>query len=300
MKLSSCYLCGEREIILLYKKGDYNIVKCSSCDFVYVNPILSKSTLNKFYSTFDYHDSDVAEKVIRSDAIRSLREVEKYKSNGKLLDVGCGRGFFIDEARKRGWQVYGIDYSKKVTDYAKRILGLEVRQADIFTFATRRKFDIVTLNQVIEHVSNPNRLMKQCHKLLKRGGMIYLATPNISSLLAKVQKKDFDYFIPPEHLGYYNYETLSKLLKSNGFTVVYSGSWSYRRDLAGIIKRLIGKDKDRRVSTTTVDGVTNISELPLTKRIKYILFDEIFCGIFYKILNFDHWGTNIEIIGIKQ
>lgn len=299
MKIQGCFICESTKYHFFWKKNGFNIVQCDLCDFIYVDPLPLKNFLNKFYKTFEYKNVIEAEKVIRKDAIRSLTIIEQYQQKGVLLDLGCGGGFFMDEARKRGWKVFGIDYATKVIKYAKEKLRLDVKHADMFMFKSKRKFDVVALNQVIEHVSKPNDLVRRCYDLLNRGGIIYITTPNISSLAAKVAGKDFDYIIPPEHLGYYNKKTLTKLFERNGFAVAYSGSWGYRQDLAGIIKRLLEKKKQIQVMNK-VHNMQNEYKLPFSKRMKYLIFDVIFCGLFYRILSFDHLGSNVEIIGVKQ
>ncbi len=302
MKGASCYLCSERNALFLYRKGDYSILECSNCNFLYVYPIPSKRQLNKFYKTFDYQNEKTAEPIIRKDAIKSLKKIEKHSRRGKnsLLDIGCGRGYFLDEARKLGWKVSGIDYSKKIIDYAKKRLDLGVRCVDIFKYYPKKKFDIVTLNQVIEHVSDPQKLIEKCYGLLKSKGIIYIATPNIDSTSARVLKEDFDHLIPPEHLGYFNKKTLSRALEGCCFKVLYTGSWSYREDLAGIIKRILKGSKNKVKISSGRDSIPNVQNMSTIKKIKYFLFDVVFCGIFYRILNLDSFGIMLEIIAIKK
>ena len=300
MTRRDCYLCESRLNSILWKKNNFNIVICNNCGFIYVNRVPSRSYLNNFYRNFDYHDIKKAEIVIRRDAQRSLQKIDQFVTKPvKLLDVGCGRGFFLDEARKRGWEVSGIDYSNRVINYATNFLKLIAQRANIFTFKSKQKFDVVTLNQVIEHVSNPNKLIKQCYRLLKSTGIIYIATPNISSISAKIAKENFDYIIPPEHLGFFNNKTLSLVLIQNGFRVLYCGTWGYRQDVAGIIKKLFKKNKKTLISLKVKNQHERVNQIPIFLWIKYFLFDFFLCGVLYRILSFDHWGTNIEIIGIK-
>lgn len=296
-----CYLCKEGKNLPLWIKGQYQIFRCLKCNFVYTAPTPDKKQLAHLYNNFDYNNPKISEKVIRTDAIRSLNIINKFvKIKGNLLDVGCGRGFFLDEARKALWDVCGVDMSKEVVAYAKNVLSLKVFQGDIIEFFPTDRYDLITLNQIIEHTPDPSRLIRTCHKLFKKGGLIYIATPNIESLLAKVFKDDYEYFIPPEHLGYFSVSTLSKLLTKNGFEVIYTGSWSYRQNFVGILKRLV--QSNILVPPSSVSSrkpqVQN-EKLGVVKKLKYFLFDELFCRFFYRVLDIHSFGTNLEVIGRK-
>lgn len=304
MKNTGCYLCGSNNYRLIVKKSKYAIVRCSNCDFVFTTPIPNKGEIDKYYHNFDYKDSLSAEKVIRSDAKRSLEKISKFfEKKGDLLDVGCGRGYFLDEARKLGWETYGVDASRLVTDYARNKLHLNIFPSNIFSFHLAKTFDLVTLNQVVEHFVNPEELINKCSKFLNSGGLLYIATPNIESISARVLKDDFDHFIPPEHVSYFSELTLKILLGKLGFKVLYAGSWSYPEDLGGIIKAFFGKKSSKRYidqhlhnnkeSSSYHSGRLNI------KQLKSFLFDRVFCQLFYKVLSLDTWGINLEVLAIK-
>lgn len=288
----------------MIKKSKYAIVSCNNCDFIFTTPIPSKEELNAFYNTFDYKDNLSAEKTIRADAKRSLRKIDLYTNRkGELLDVGCGRGYFLDEARMLGWNTYGVDTSRIVIDFAEKRLHLNVFNSDIFSFQSDKLFDLITLNQVIEHFSNPENLVNQCSKYIRNGGLMYIATPNAESISARVLKDNFDHFIPPEHLSYFSQHTLQKLLQKQGFKVLYIGSWSYPADLGGIIKTLLGRKVQRAQDNNLREKGSYIAEKNFNfsnvKQIKTFLFDRVFCNLFYKVLNFDSWGINLEILAIK-
>lgn len=300
---TGCYLCRNNNSKILYRIKSYSIQECLNCNFVYTTPVPSDKKRNNYYKQFDYVSPAIAEKVIRKDARRSLNIIDRLINKKNLLiDIGCGRGYFLDEASKRGWSCFGIDFSPKAISFGKDILKLDLEQADIYSFTTNKKFDVVILNQVIEHVYTPHRLLEKCYSILREQGIIYIATPNIESISARVLKNRFDHFIPPEHLGYFSRQTLTNLLEEIGFKVIYSGSWSYPQDLAGILKETLAS-KQTIVQKDIVCGVEDGSDTELKfnsiKRLKHLLFDVIFCGLFYRILNIDSFGINLEIAAIK-
>jgi len=304
MKKAGCYICGSANYRLITTKSKYRIVKCRKCDFVFTTPTPNRKEIEEFYRKFDYKDSLLAEQVIRSDAKRSLKKISYYVTEkGELLDVGCGRGYLLDEARKLGWKTHGVDASKLVTDYAKDTLHLNVFCSDIFSFRPAQAFDLIILNQVIEHFVNPEELINQCGKHLVKGGLLYIATPNVESVNARVLKDNFDHYIPPEHLSYFSQRTLKRLLEKLGFKVLYVGSWSYPSDLGGIIKTLLGKKVQPKQSSQLLNknqGATPYSSMRFNvKQVKSFLFDQVFCHLFNNVLSFDCWGINLEVLAIK-
>ncbi|MDP1721973.1 MAG: class I SAM-dependent methyltransferase [Candidatus Gottesmanbacteria bacterium] len=304
MNDTGCYLCRSNNYRLIATKSKYSIVKCDNCDFVFTTPIPSQEEIATYYSKFDYKDSLSAEKVIRLDARRSLEKISKFaKMKGELLDVGCGRGYLLDEARKLGWKTHGVDASKLVTDYATNTLRLNVFCRDIFLFRPEHTYDLVILNQVIEHFINPEELINHCGKYLVKGGLLYIATPNVESVSARVLKDNFDHYIPPEHLSYFSQHTIKRSLEKLGFKILYIGSWSYPSDLGGIIKTLLGKKIQSKRNSELLGKNQEIvpyrSRYFNIKQVKSFLFDRIFCHLFSKLLSFDSWGINLEILAIR-
>ncbi len=296
MKSPKCYLCGGKKVNLLYSVNQWNIYKCDSCLFIYVYPLLSRDELKALYLKFK---ANIFEKsnIILNDAKHSLNYFSKHRFGKKtLLDIGCGNGIFMDEAANSGWSVTGIETSLDLFSYLKKTYTYKFIQGDILTTHIKQKFDLVTLNQVIEHFSEPKLLIKRCYELLNNRGLIYIATPNISSIVAKIRKNDFDYVIPPEHLSYFNDKSLIRILTNEGFQVIKVGTWSYPVDLAGLIKFFLGK----RRSIVLNKSVNSDRERTFTKNIKYFLFDKIFCRMFYKFLNINNGGTMVEILAQKQ
>jgi 2-polyprenyl-3-methyl-5-hydroxy-6-metoxy-1,4-benzoquinol methylase len=302
MRFSKCLLCKSDKNNRIYKIDNYYIVKCANCHLIYVDNYRD-IVINIVYKNFDYK-SEATEKRIRRDAIHSLSNIRRYLEvndfNINILDVGCGRGYLLDEARYFNWITSGIDYSSYMVKYAKDVLKLNVIKGNINNYKSNNKFDIVVLNQVIEHLADPNMIVSKCRMLLKPKGLLYIATPNINSHLANIYKEKYEYFIPPEHIAYYSIDTLSKLLKNNGFTIKFINTWSYPENFAGLLKYLVKRNiTEHNVEKRLCDQKNSNIEFINIKRIKYLLFDNLISKMVYKILNLNNKGTNIEIIASK-
>lgn len=148
---------------------------------------------------------------------RRLRNLPKLKKDGRLLDVGFGSGDFLKLAQDIGWSVYGADPDPVVVEAAKDY-GLEVRQGGIEAYADmRNSFDAITLSHVIEHVHEPQLVLKEAFKLLKPGGQIWIETPNIESVGHEYFGSNWRGLEPPRHIVIFNWSALESLLKETGF-----------------------------------------------------------------------------------
>jgi 2-polyprenyl-3-methyl-5-hydroxy-6-metoxy-1,4-benzoquinol methylase len=152
----------------------------------------------------------------------SLREVlyVPYKKEGRLLEVGCGNGRFLDRLRRAGWNCVGVDFDQEAARTARR-LGLDVRVGDLAAqdFADA-SFDALVMSHVIEHVPDPRAVLAECRRVLRPGGRIVLLTPNVRSLGHRVAGRHWIGLDPPRHLFVYTAAALGRLLDGAGFTAI--------------------------------------------------------------------------------
>lgn len=289
-----CIICGNIKFSRSFKKFGYQIAQCKVCHFILTNPSPDSHQLNIYYKKFGYKIGFNNEYLIRQDSIRTLKNLKKLGYDaGLLLDIGCGAGFFLDEAREFGWEVRGVDTSEITTNYGKNKLKLKIIRTNFLNYKfSKSKFRVITLIQVIEHLANPNPLIKKIGQIIKKGGILYIATPNIESNLAKVLKKDFNYMTPPEHIAFYSPKTLERLLLNNGFKVIKINTISCSFDFASIVKHFIKrtvllKDDEKSEGRITV-GIKNPS-------IGSILLNSLISPLFSSLMNINHGGSIVEI-----
>ncbi|RYZ28325.1 MAG: class I SAM-dependent methyltransferase [Chitinophagaceae bacterium] len=146
-----------------------------------------------------------------------LDQFEKYRRTGKILDIGCGIGLFLKEAKKRGWEVYGTEYTDKAMAMCKEI-GINMQQGKLDpSLYEPEMFDVVTSFEVMEHINNPQEEVKNIKAVLRKGGLFYFTTPNFNSLERFYLKGKYNIVNYPEHLSYYTKKTANYLLTNNGF-----------------------------------------------------------------------------------
>ena len=158
---------------------------------------------------------------LRSAASAQCRHLPPQPAGGgRLLDVGCGNGGFLLMAQQAGWQVSGVDFDPDAVGFA-RSRGLQVREGGIEAFDEQaEEFDVISMCHVIEHVPEPLALLSRAHRLLKRGGLLWLETPNIESLGAGRFGRDWRGLEPPRHLVLFNRRALRQLFHKLGFVEV--------------------------------------------------------------------------------
>lgn len=177
----------------------------------------SKQDLEAHYSSYSYGREHFLSPLTILSYNKLLDEFEKFRKTNKILDVGCGLGFFLQEAKKRGWEVYGTEYSETAVERCKE-KGLTIKAGKLEVPMFREDdFDVITSFEVIEHINDPVEEIRKIHELLRSGGLFYCTTPNFNSLLRYYLKGEFNIIGYPEHLTYYTKRTFGKLLRDNGF-----------------------------------------------------------------------------------
>lgn len=218
-KHKNCLICSSHKLKQLpgyYEK--HGLVKCRACGFVFIERIPTIDELNLFYSKYSYDSDSHLSPMTRESYNLLLDEFEQFRSKNKILDVGCGRGWFLIEAKKRGWEVYGTEFSEKAIEVCEAA-GLKMKNGKLqkSTFSPE-EFDIVTSFEVIEHINNPTEEISYIHEFLRTGGLFYCTTPNFNAYLRYYLKENYNNVIVyPEHLSYYSRSTLKRLMRIYGF-----------------------------------------------------------------------------------
>ena len=231
-----CNICGCDSYEVLYRSGNAaqeedrylitaarpsvpkEIIKCADCGLIYARPFLSPEKLNSFYIKMSDEEYKNEEYGRRISAKKILNKLKKNSERGRILDIGCATGFLLDEARREGWEAYGVELSKWCVDHAKNNLGLNVFCGLLKDACFEDDFfDAAVLNDVIEHLPDPKDTLTEIRRILKKGGIICINTPDIDSLLSKLLKARW-WGINQAHLFYFTKKTLSKMLKSIGFS----------------------------------------------------------------------------------
>jgi len=223
MEEAHCPVCNGSRGILVHREGSFQMVRCPSCHFIYVNPRPTQEALYEFYQHYLPEEESSIESWERMMALifrRAAQRLQKFREKGKLLDVGAGFGFFLFEMKKRGWEVIGVEVSQKGINYARDRLGVEIYPGPLEKAGLpERHFDAVTAFYVIEHLPDPISFLRECHRILKPGGLLLLRYPHTTPIkdflrLFGIENRLYDL---PAHLFDFSPETIRFLLERAEF-----------------------------------------------------------------------------------
>ena len=225
--------------IILQKIGKYKIIDCNFCKFIHIYPIPSDSTLSKLYIN-DYYKTTKPQYIKKNETEieywnilfdEKLETLEQHLQSRtkKILDIGCGPGFFLRRAMKKGWQVTGIEPSLIASEYAKKqginVLTNFFHQIDLTELD---KFDAIHMFDVLEHTNAPIQILQKCKSLLKKEGIIVIEVPNdfnpLQKLVKNILRKHEYWLAPPQHINYFNFASLTRLLQKIGFKIILKES----------------------------------------------------------------------------
>jgi 2-polyprenyl-3-methyl-5-hydroxy-6-metoxy-1,4-benzoquinol methylase len=224
----TCLACGtSAPPQALYQVRGFPIVRCSACglgrtliphDFdpaeIYTRAYFQGGQRDGYADYQGSHDSLAAEfRHVLADIATA------GATQGRLLEIGCAYGFFMEEARAF-FQVSGVELAEDAVA-ACRARGLEVvRRADEAFYGERGPFDVVVMLDVIEHLTNPADLLRELHRHTRRGGLLVITTGDFGSLVARTMGRHWRLMTPPQHLWYFTAEAISRLLAAHGFRLL--------------------------------------------------------------------------------
>jgi SAM-dependent methyltransferase len=221
-----CPLCAESHTRHRVTKGGYAVYRCPNCKLEFLHPQPDDGVLASIYGA-DYflgHGSKKSEErtaeLKRATACLYLRRLQRTFSHGggRILEVGCGNGDFLLQARQGGCQVHGIEYSASAAEIANQRLGPgTVQNGTLGSVAVPDgSFDAVVACDVIEHVRDPRLFLNRAHACLRPGGALFLVTPSVDSWSCRCMRSHWmEYKV--EHLFYFGTDSLRLLLESTGF-----------------------------------------------------------------------------------
>ena len=193
----SCIICGSSILKSHFRLPYFSVLQCGEYGIMFKSSVLEEDKqekLEELYNSEKYWgnpqcraetvDYDVHHKRVRiyRRVLQKLAELSPQK--GRLLDVGCAKGVFLDVARREGWQPIGLEISSFASQYARDNFGLEV-----FTGTLEEapwldaSFDVITMLDVIEHSTDPSHVLLQARRLLRAGGILVIEMPNARSIL---------------------------------------------------------------------------------------------------------------------
>ncbi len=285
--ISTCPICGNDKLIPFKKVVDHSIskeifdlVRCSVCNLVITQNQPSAASIGPYYASEDYvSHSDTQTGVVnklyhkvRTHMLNKKQSWVEKNSNvvkGKLLDVGCGTGYFPSHMKSVGWNVKGLEPDDKARKHAVEKFGLDVSPAAEL-FKLEEKFDVITLWHVLEHVHELNEYIEKFHQLLSDDGILLIAVPNYTSLDAEQYKENWAAYDVPRHLWHFAPQSMEQLLSNHGMKLVKKYtmpfdpfyvallSEKYRNSQLGFVKGLLEGVKSNMKAWSDTDRGSSV------------------------------------------
>lgn len=231
-----CPICKSIDLVEYKKVVDYtvskevfNIVNCESCNFKFTNPRPKESEIGKYYKAESYISHTNTSKgviaklyhLVRKYTLRGkVQLINSLQPNkGKLLDIGCGTGMFINSAKEDGWKVFGIEPDEDARKIAEDINGIKV-QSEILPSYSKEQFEVITMWHVLEHIHKINETVEWLNQKLKVNGNLIIAVPNHLSKDAEIYQEQWAAYDVPRHLYHFSQETITHLMGNHQFELV--------------------------------------------------------------------------------
>ena len=224
-----CPYCVSQRPRLHVSKPAAEIYRCPECGGGFVHPQMSDEALSKLYTENYYRSWGLENKGSATKAMkiatfnRYLSVLRRYKSGGKILDVGCATGFFLSAAAAQGFDAYGVELAGYAAEAAGKIAGRNKvynGRLEDCPFP-EREFEAITMFDLLEHVRAPLLTLAAARRLLKDDGIVLVMTPDIDSLSARVMGGTWTHY-KAEHLYYFNERAMALTARGSGFELAYA------------------------------------------------------------------------------
>jgi len=232
-----CIFCEKADSQAVIEENGYAGRQCSQCGLIYISPRPTIDEILKLYREDNaYKPAEThieAELFKRLHAMHNLKIVTSFVKGGAILDIGAGAGYFLDEARKRGFKPYAIELNQIQADFIQNTLKIPCEQSLLNSSSFGdTKFDVVYHCDVISHFFDPISTFKEINEKMIDGSFLIFETGNLGEVNHKYLKL-FHRFSYPDHLFFFSTDNLRDLLERTGFNFVKIYRYSLMPELTG-------------------------------------------------------------------
>ena len=218
--LKHCDLCGGETFDTLFVKEGFPHVRCRGCGLVFVNPRLSAHLDMQKTSGTGSMGEDCLTRPQRRRLQKEITQMEPFRKLNRMLEVGAGRGWFLQEAANMGWEPWALEINQDALAHLenKRIDHIIDQPAE--EFSAEVLFDVIRMWDVIEHLRSPRRALENIYRALRPGGLLRLSTTNFACLSRWVNGPEWVYLNGSDHIVLFEPSTMDRLLTETGFSNV--------------------------------------------------------------------------------
>lgn len=218
----TCPVCGHSAQDKLFVKNGGQYVRCANCSMIFLNPVFKDAALTDYYRNNTAaqalaHGSEEA--FYRRIYGAGMDVVQRHVQRGDALDVGCSGGLFLDVAHERGWRTFGIELNEKEVVIAQA-KGHQVWNCEIGALPLERRFALVSLWDVFEHIKDGIGYLRTLAGRLTPDGAVFMQIPSADSLAARTMREHCNMFDGLEHVNLYGVVTITQAAQRAGYEVV--------------------------------------------------------------------------------
>lgn len=280
---STCPLCDSGNISFFLKctdnlvSGDkFDLYWCPDCNFIFTQGYPDEEEIGAFYESTDYisHEDNahgmlnsIYRKARDMMLCRKKKMIEKITgmTKGRLLDVGCGTGYFAGMMQRSGWIVRGIEKNMKAREFGSARFGLNIIGPEKLSTLPERGFDCITMWHVLEHLHDPFKYAREIKRLLDPKGFVIIALPNSASSDSVYYKENWAAFDVPRHIWHFDMSTFRKFCELTGFKIV-----SLKRLPLDVFYISILSEKNKGASFPFIKGILKGSLFALISLFKIL------------------------------
>jgi len=213
----SCSACRSANKAFVGAKSGYQLFQCLGCGTITTSRAAGDNDRRDLFEHYyDRASFDIPAATAES-LTRLASSFEPFRKTGRLIDVGYGEGGLLEAAERTGWDCYGTELDLRALEYGARRGWTVARDGDLDDQFPEQAFDVVTMIEFLEHVSEPMHFLQAALRWLRPGGVLYLTTPNAQSLNRRLLGLGWSIFAPPDHLTIWTARGLRAALAASGF-----------------------------------------------------------------------------------
>jgi SAM-dependent methyltransferase len=219
----------------------WDLSRCKNCTHIFANPCPSRNFIRSLYNETEDPLYEEEAKGRSKNFVKIISVLDRiFPERGILFDVGAATGILLDIARKRGWQIEGIEPSAWAVRQARERYQIELMEGIFEEVPVKDNvYTSITMVDFIEHIPQPFEAAVKAHKIISHGGILCLVTPDIKSLAARIMGGKWWHF-RPGHLGYFTQRSLKTLLHRSGFRIIKQRKYSWTFSLHYLLSRRPG------------------------------------------------------------
>lgn len=213
-------MCGATGRTVMYPFEIRDVVQCRQCQFVYTHPMAPPGHFDhvyggEYWTTYNVEvgEPDIHDRIDEFLEIshERIERLSRFAQTGKLLDVGCSMGFLVKAATDAGFEASGVDLSEETLEEGRQMFDVDLKCSTLEELPLDQKYDVIMCYNTIEHLTDPEGLLREMKKRLSSNGVVVIGTHDIESESHKRERRLWKHIMPTEHLFYFRRIDLESL-----------------------------------------------------------------------------------------